>query len=38
MGAFDSLDDVEQAYQYWASQLNYQLCTKQGHGDCQEPE
>ncbi len=38
MGAFDSWDDVEQAYQYWASQLNYQLCTKQGHSGCQEPE
>lgn len=38
MGTFDSWDDVEQAYQYWASQLNYQLCTKQGHSDCQEPE
>ena len=38
MGAFNSWDDVEQAYQYWASQLNYQLCTKQGHGDCPEPE
>ncbi|TAK62754.1 MAG: DUF3313 domain-containing protein [Methylobacter sp.] len=38
MGAFDSLDDVEQAYQYWASQLNYQLCRKQGHTDCPEPE
>jgi hypothetical protein len=38
MGAFDSWDDVEQAYQFWASQLNYQLCKKQGHSDCQEPE
>lgn len=37
-GAFDSWDDVEQAYQYWASQLNYQLCTKQGQSNCQEPE
>ncbi len=38
IGIFDSWDDVEQAYQYWASQLNYQLCTKQGHSSCQEPE
>jgi hypothetical protein len=38
MGSFDSWDDVEQAYQYWASQLNYQLCTKQGHTDCPEPD
>lgn len=38
LGAFDSWDDVEQAYQYWASQLNYQLCKKQGHTDCPEPE
>jgi hypothetical protein len=37
-GSFDSWDDVEQAYQYWADQLNYQLCKKQGHRDCPEPE
>lgn len=38
MKFFDSKGDVEQAYQYWASQLNYQLCRKQGHTDCPEPE
>jgi len=38
MGSLNDWDDVEEAYQYWASQLNYQLCTKQGHSDCQEPE
>lgn len=38
MKFFDTGDDVEQAYQYWASQLNYQLCKKQGHTDCPEPE
>jgi hypothetical protein len=38
MKFFDPRDDVEQAYQYWASQLNYQLCRKQGHTDCPEPE
>jgi len=38
MKFFDTGDDVEQAYQYWASQLNYQLCTKQGHTDCPEPD
>jgi len=38
MGSFNSWDDVEQAYQYWASQLNYQLCIKQGHTDCPEPD
>jgi hypothetical protein len=38
LGAFDSWDDVEQAYQYWADQLNYQLCRKQGHTDCPEPD
>ncbi|MGZ5050309.1 MAG: DUF3313 domain-containing protein [Methylobacter sp.] len=38
VGAFDNWDDVEQAYQYWAEQLNYQLCIKQGRHDCQEPE
>lgn len=38
MKFFDTGDDVEQAYQYWASQLNYQLCKKQGHTDCPEPD
>ncbi|MDD5411448.1 MAG: DUF3313 domain-containing protein [Methylobacter sp.] len=38
IGSFNDWDDVEQAYQYWATQLNYQLCTKQGHSDCQKPE
>jgi hypothetical protein len=37
-GSFNSWDDVEQAYQYWATQLNYQLCKKQGQSNCQEPE
>lgn len=38
MGSFNDWDDVEQTYQYWATQLNYQLCTKQEHNQCQEPE
>jgi len=38
MKFFDPRNDVEQAYQYWASQLNYQLCKKQGLSNCQEPE
>jgi glutaredoxin len=31
MGSFDDGDDVVQACQYWAIQLNYQFCTIQGH-------
>jgi len=38
MGSFDTWDDVEQAYQYWAAQTAYLLCTKQGHSQCQEPD
>ncbi len=38
MGSFDIWDDVEQAYQYWAAQTAYQLCMKQGHNQCPEPE
>jgi hypothetical protein len=38
MGSFNSWDDVEQAYLYWAKQLSYQLCEKKGNSHCQEPE
>lgn len=38
VGSFNSWDDVEQAYIYWASQLSFQLCQKKGFSDCQEPE
>lgn len=37
-GSFNSWDDVEQAYIYWANQLSYQLCEKKGYSHCQEPE
>lgn len=36
--AFHSWEDIEQSYQYWAAQLSYQLCEKQGHYPCQNPE
>ncbi|WP_036250502.1 DUF3313 domain-containing protein [Methylobacter sp. BBA5.1] len=35
---FHSWEDIEQSYQYWATQLSYQLCEKQGHYPCQKPE
>lgn len=37
-GTFDEWDDVEQAYIYWAAQLNYQLCIKQGGTTCLSPD
>ncbi len=37
-GSFNSWDDVEHAYIYWANQLSYQLCQKRGYSHCQEPE
>ena len=37
-GSFNSWDDVEQAYIYWADQLSYQLCKKKGYSGCREPE
>lgn len=37
-GSSNEWDDVEQAYQYWAIQLSYQLCLRQGRIDCQKPE
>ncbi|MGR8981195.1 MAG: DUF3313 domain-containing protein [Gammaproteobacteria bacterium] len=37
-GSFNSWDDVEQAYAYWANQLSYQLCKKKGANECHEPE
>lgn len=37
-GLTNEWDDVEQAYQYWASQLSYQLCLRQGRIGCQKPE
>lgn len=37
-GSSDEWDDIEQAYQYWAAQLNYQLCLRQLRIGCQKPE
>ena len=37
-GSGNSWDDVEQAFYFWAQQLNYQLCQKQGREQCREPE
>jgi hypothetical protein len=38
IGSTNEWDDVEQSYLYWASQLSYQLCRRQGRLDCQKPE
>lgn len=37
-GSVDSWDDVEAAFQYWAQQLRYRLCTERGAGGCVPPE
>ena len=37
-GSTNEWDDIEQAYQYWALQLSYQLCLRQGRVACQKPE
>ena len=33
----NELDDVEESYKYWAIQLSYQLCLRQGRLDCKKP-
>jgi hypothetical protein len=33
----DSWGDVEAAFQYWAQQLRYRLCTERGGADCVAP-
>ena len=33
-GATDSWDDVHEAFEYWARQLRYRLCTESGRRDC----
>ena len=38
VGSTNEWDDVEEAYKYWALQLSYQLCHRQGRNDCQQPE
>ena len=37
-GLTDEWDDVQQAYIYWASQLGFELCRRQGKSDCQKPQ
>ncbi len=37
VGSTNEWDDVEQAYFYWASQLNFQLCQRQGKILCAKP-
>ena len=37
-GAFDSWDDVNEAYKYWVIQFTYQLCHKRQLPNCVEPD
>jgi Protein of unknown function (DUF3313) len=37
-GSIDSWDDVHSAFDYWAKQLRYRLCTERGGQNCQMPE
>ncbi|HEX7074539.1 MAG TPA: DUF3313 domain-containing protein [Hyphomicrobiaceae bacterium] len=37
-GSIDSWDDADQAFQYWAEQFRYRLCTQRGDTDCEPPE
>ncbi len=37
-GLTDEWDDVQQAYKYWAAQLGFQLCQRQGRLGCQKPQ
>jgi hypothetical protein len=37
-GSTDSWNDVNQAFQYWAKQFRYRLCTERGDTDCVAPE
>lgn len=37
-GSVDSWSDVDAAFQYWAQQLRYRLCTERGAGGCIPPE
>lgn len=38
IGSTNELDDIEESYKYWAIQLSYQLCIRQGRLDCIKPE
>ena len=33
-GAVDSWDDVNEAFQFWAKQIRYRLCTDRGAANC----
>ncbi len=35
---FNTWGDVEKAYQYWADNLRYRLCTLRGGENCEEPK
>jgi hypothetical protein len=37
-GSVDSWDDVHAAFDYWAKQLRYRLCSERGAQNCQKPE
>ena len=37
-GSFNSMNDVQAAFQYWAQQLRYRLCTSRNGNNCQKPE
>lgn len=37
-GSMDSWDDAHQAFQHWAEQFRYRLCTERGDTDCRPPE
>ena len=37
-GSTNEWDDIEESYKYWAAQLSYQLCMKQGRTGCKKPE
>lgn len=36
-GSVDSWDDVHAAFEYWAKQLRYRLCSERGAQKCQNP-
>jgi hypothetical protein len=38
VGSSNEWDDIEEAYKYWAIQLSYQLCLRQGRIGCQKPQ
>jgi len=38
IGSTNEWDDVEESYKYWALNLGFQLCQRQGRVDCNPPE